>query len=141
MENNKQIIFSCLSGNNAARIATRSNAPATISHKRSVLVMAFGYASAWGLVWIPYIIVMMFVWRSHATEKMLAFMSPLQGFFNFLVFMSPKVRREKSRRRRRGNKNLTWVQAFVKAFTSRGEERRLKLAQSRERNAPVRNET
>jgi heme/copper-type cytochrome/quinol oxidase subunit 4 len=127
LERIKRFFFPCLSGNNAAT-ATRSNAPAT-SHKRSVLVMALGYALAWGLVWIPYMI-LRFVWRSHATEKMIAICSPLQGFFNFLVFMSPKVRREKSRRRR-GKQNLTWVQAFVKAYTSRGEERRPTLTQVR----------
>jgi len=138
----KQFFVPCLSGNNAAT-TTRSNAPAT-SHKRAVLVMALGYALAWGLVWIPYMI-LRFVWRSHATEKMIAITSPLQGFFNFLVFMSPKVRREKSRRRR-GKQNLTWVQAFVKAYTSRGEERRatltqLRVTQLRESTLATRSET
>ena len=101
--------------------------------------MAFGCALAWGLVWIPYMI-LRFVWRSHETEKMIAITTPLQGFFNFLVFMSPQVRREKSRRRR-GKQNLTWVQAFVKAYTSRGEEGRPTLTQLRESNVPARNET
>jgi hypothetical protein len=46
----------------------------------------------------------------------------LQGLFNFLVFMSPKVRNAK--RPIRGRKNLTWRQAFIKAYTSRGERRK-----------------
>jgi hypothetical protein len=137
LERIKRFFVPCLSGNNAAT-TTRSNSPAT-SHKRAVLVMAFSYALAWGLVWIPYG-TLRFVWRSHATEKIIAFTHPLQGFHNFFVFMAPKVRREKSRRRR-GNKKLTWVQAFVKAYTSRGEEGRANLAQLRERNVPTRNET
>ncbi len=50
-----------------------------------------------------------------------ACLTPLQGLFNFLVLMSPKVRNTK--RPRRGE-NLTWYQAFIKTFTSRGERRR-----------------
>ena len=46
----------------------------------------------------------------------------LQGLFNFLVFMSPKVRNAK--RPIRGRKNLTWRQAFIKAYMSRGDRRK-----------------
>ena len=46
----------------------------------------------------------------------------LQRLFNFLVFMFPKVRNAK--RSRRGEENLTWRQAFIKAYMSRGERRR-----------------
>ena len=50
-----------------------------------------------------------------------ACLTPLQGLFNFLVFMSPKVRNAK--RPRRGE-NLTWRQAFIKACMSKGDRRR-----------------
>ena len=83
--------------------------------------MATGYALAWTLVWIPFMIVV-FIHESHATTILNACLTPLQGLFNFLVFMSPKVRSAKQPRR--GNKNLTWRQAFIKAYMSRGERRR-----------------
>jgi hypothetical protein len=58
---------------------------------------------------------------SQAIFIFLACTNPLQGLFNFLVFMSPKVRNAK--RPRRGE-NLTWRQAFIKAYMSRGERRK-----------------
>ena len=82
--------------------------------------MATGYAFAWALVWMPFMIVF-FLQESYATLILLACLTPLQGLFNFLVFMSPKVRNAK--RPRRGE-NLTWCQAFIKAYMSRGERRR-----------------
>ena len=57
---------------------------------------------------------------------------PLQGLFNFLVFMSPKVRSAK--RSRRGEENLTWRQAFIKAYMSRGERRRRTVRNTTSRN-------
>ena len=62
-----------------------------------------------------------FVHESRATAILIACLSPRQGLFNCLVFMSPKVRNAK--RLRRGE-NLTWRQAFIKAYMSRGERRR-----------------
>ncbi len=44
---------------------------------------------------------------------------PLQGFFNLLVFMLPKVIAAK-KSKRRGEKKVTWCEAFKKAFWSRG---------------------
>ena len=90
------------------------------SQKRAILHMAAGYAFAWALVWIPFMIVF-FLQESYATEMLHSCLTPLQGLFNFLVFMSPKVRNAK--RPRRGE-NLTWCQAFIKAYMSRGERRR-----------------
>ena len=93
---------------------------ATWSQKRAIIHMATGYAFAWALVWIPFMIVF-FLQESYATEMLHSCLTPLQGLFNFLVFMSPKVRNAK--RPRRGE-NLTWCQAFIKAYMSRGERRR-----------------
>ena len=51
---------------------------------------------------------------------------PLQGFFNFLVFIHPKVLHAK----RRSRENITWFGAFKKAIQSRGapiQNARIKL--------------
>ena len=56
----------------------------------------------------------------------------LQRLFNFLVFMFPKVRNAK--RSRRGEENLTWRQAFIKAYMSRGERRRRTVRNTTSRN-------
>ena len=111
------------------------------SQKRAVLQMAFGYAGAWLLVWTPWLVLTtslfvtkfavpppdtMWLWM-HSTN-------PLQGFFNFLVFMAPKVRSTRTLSMRRGGRthgnnnntnqnqqqNLTWRQAFYKAYMDRG---------------------
>jgi hypothetical protein len=82
--------------------------------------MAAGYAFAWALVWIPFMIVF-FLQESYATLILLACLTPLQGLFNLLVFMSPKVRNVK--RPRRGEK-LNWCRPSIKAYMSRGERRR-----------------
>ena len=47
---------------------------------------------------------------------------PLQGFFNFVVFIQPKVVHIK-KSAKRGEK-VTWFQAFVKAIQSRGQPKR-----------------
>jgi len=91
--------------------------------------MAAGYAFAWALVWMPFMIVF-FLQESYATLILLACLTPLQGLFNFLVFMSPKVRNVK--RPRRGE-NLNWCRASIKAYMSRGERMRI------ERNLSSRN--
>ena len=96
----------------------KSRSTRATSQKRAILYMAAGYALAWAFVNIP---VIMVVFKSHAIEILLAFLTPLQGLFNFLVFMSPKVRSAKQPRR---GENLTWRQAFIKAYMSRGERRR-----------------
>ena len=108
------------------------------SQKRAVLHMAFGYAGAWLLVWSPYFIyvVVLLVNTRSAPPDTLAILTnstiPLQGFFNFLVFMAPKVRTTRTLAMRRGrsirynnNQNqqqhhLAWCQAFYKAYMFRG---------------------
>jgi hypothetical protein len=115
---------------------TKSNKMA--SQKRAVLQMAFGYAGAWLLVWAPFFaaIVFLIVTLSVPPDFMLIMVTstaPLQGFFNFIVFMAPKVRTKRMMAmRRRGagantssdNNNqkqqLTWFQAFNKAYMDRG---------------------
>jgi hypothetical protein len=101
------------------RPPSRSNR--ATSQKRAILHMATSYALAWALVWIPFMIAFFLNKSSYELYIFNACLTPLQGLFNFLVFMSPKVRNAK--RSRRGE-NLTWHQAFIKAYMSRGERRR-----------------
>jgi hypothetical protein len=108
----------CLRSRDDQPPISRLNSRAT-SQKRAILHMAAGYAFAWALVQIPFMIVY-FVNPSRAILILHACLTPLQGLFNFLVFMSPKVRSAKCSRI---GENLTWRQAFIKAYMSRGERR------------------
>ena len=56
-----------------------------------------------------------------------AIVHPLQGFFNFLIFLYPKVMSQK----RNKKKNLNWVGAFIKALTSRGVRERNRSSTNR----------
>ena len=109
----------CLRRDDQPRLASRSNR--ATSQKRAILHMAAGYAFAWAFVQIPFIFYF-FLHESYAKAILNACLTPLQGLFNFLVFMSPKVRSAK--RPRRGEK-MTWCQAFIKAYMSRGERKRM----------------
>jgi uncharacterized membrane protein len=106
------------------------------SQKRAVLHMAVGYAGAWLLAWTPYFVLVVFMIVTKSAPATLSIMvactGPLQGFFNFLVFMAPKVRTTRTLAMRRGRRSdnnhnqnkqqqhLTWYQAFYKAYMSRG---------------------
>jgi hypothetical protein len=108
----------CLRHHDQPRPTSRSNR--ATSQKRSILYMATGYALAWAFVQIPFIIIS-YLHQSYVIAILTACLSPLQGLFNLLVFMSPKVRSTKQPRR---GENLSWRQAFIKAYMSRGERRR-----------------
>jgi hypothetical protein len=100
------------------------------SQKRAILYMAFGYSGAWLLVWIPYfVLVVEHIMASgedsySPSKRSVLFssaMTPLQGFFNFLVFMAPKVRhiRNTGMRRKINKIRLSWCHAFYKAYMAR----------------------
>jgi hypothetical protein len=108
----------CLHDDDQPRPPSRSNR--ATSQKRAILHMATGYALAWAFVFIPFMIPFFFL-NSNATLILASCLTPLQGLFNVLAFMSPKVRSAKQPRR---GENLTWRQAFIKAYMSRGERRR-----------------
>ena len=79
------------------RSTTKSNK--MTSQKRAVLHMALGYAGAWLLVWSVYFIytisffLSLLVGGSQVSTGLLPSITlPLQGSFNFLVLMAPKVR-------------------------------------------------
>jgi hypothetical protein len=91
------------------------------SQKRAVLHMAFGYSGAWLLVWIPFIISHFIIKVQRLSGSVGFLATALQGFYNFVVFMAPKVRttRMAAMRRRHNRKHLTWCQAFYEAYMSR----------------------
>jgi uncharacterized membrane protein len=122
------------------------------SQKRAILQMAFGYTGAWLLTWSPYLVsVVLFVVSSSYQDTVSVFTVstiPLQGFFNFLVFMAPKVRTTRTMAMRRGrssennNQNqqhLTWCQAFYKAYMSRQglEDRNMRNNNRTERRSTI----
>jgi len=52
--------------------------------------MAFGYAGACFFVWVSFIASR--IVETDTSLKLKTDMTPLQGFFNFIVFVAPKVR-------------------------------------------------
>ena len=87
--------------------------------KRAVLYMALGYSLTWALIWIPLYIVIFGI-NNKVTGIVQGILTPLQGLYNLIVYMSPKVRN--ARNTRRGK--LPWCQAIVKAWMSKGEKNR-----------------
>ena len=104
------------------QVASRSNN--LTSQKRAILQMATSYVLAWGFVFIPLmfglIMQMLFEDEFRMPEILIAIFTPLQGLFSFLAYMAPKVRNAKRSKR----ENLTWSQAFIKVYISRGDIRR-----------------
>ena len=87
------------------------------SQKRSIFYMAFGYAMAWLFTYLPYF---MSVPLNHDITYTLAIsFTPLQGFFNLLVYMAPKVRSAKKNSK---HANVNWFQAIARAWKSKGEK-------------------
>ena len=101
---------------------TTSNQTAT--QKRAVLSMAVGYSLAWAFTHVPYMILLAANHRI-SSNFILAFFHPLQGLYNAIVFMSPKVRHIKNSKKN----NFTWCQAFWKAWQSRGDQKKEDLRQ------------
>ena len=114
---------------------TRSNT--VRSQKRAVLHMAIAYAASWLLVYGTYSL-LRYKYSSGPLFYFWLHMHPLQGFFNFLVFMGPKVRdtRKLSRVRRRET-DLTWSQAFLKVYMSRGPARPTDRTLTRSRKTSI----
>ena len=120
----------CSSGRNTFRPTTIS------SQKRAILHRAMGYVTGWGLTWIPFFVVAILQFRGEVLGYIFALLNPLQGVFNFIAYMLPKVRnakkgttkkRSRVKHGRAGNGNhvntITWRQAFLKAYMSRGPKK------------------
>merc|ERR1712038_277414 len=108
-------------------ITTRSNNAR--SQSRAVMHKAFGYSFAWflshGMAIIYYVVhFIVFVAAKKHHLVVLAYIisifHPLQGLFNLLIFMFPKIVAAKNSRR----ENLSWRQAFWRALWSRGNDRK-----------------
>ena len=98
--------------------ASRSNNAR--SQKRAVLYyMAMGYSLTWVLTWIPFYI-LLFVIDNKATRIVFAVLQPLQGLYNLIVYMSPKVRNARNTKRGKS----PWCEAIVKAWMPKSEEDR-----------------
>jgi hypothetical protein len=85
-----------------------------IFRKRAVLSMATGYAIAWFITFTPFLV---FNYTKTADQVFLVIVGctlPLQGLFNFLVFMSPKVRYFKTRAGT--GDELSWIRSCLKAY-------------------------
>ena len=86
---------------------------------RVILQRAFAYTLAWFVTYSPRFVILLSVLRGGSPSKSLFktanFLTPLQGFFNFLVFLYPRVLT--ARRSSRGE--VSWWKAFSMAMTSR----------------------
>ena len=87
--------------------------------KRAIVNMAMGYFVAWFLVVVPLIFALAIPCK--LTNIGVAVFTPLRGLFDLAVYMSQKIRNAKKKRR---GPDLTWRQATVKAWLSRGEKSR-----------------
>ena len=123
------------SDRSSTRSSRRLRSSTVTSQKRAILRRATGYVAAWALSWIPLLIWSLSDILPVTMFYIYAFLFPLQGVFNFIVFMHPKIRSaKKGPRRRRGSRasnedvdEVSWGRAFVKAYLSRGERKRTRL--------------
>lgn len=109
-------MFACLSGTKRNRASKSNNAT---SKKRAILRMAFWYALAWFLTWVPYIMSLFPFIPANDKFTFMACLNPLQGFFNFWVYMSPKIRDVK----RCVREDISWRRAFVIAWMGKSAPR------------------
>lgn len=95
------------------------------SKSRVVLYKGVAYFGSWMLTWAILQVAAFHAYYSHggghAVLGHLAFIfNPLQGAFNLAIYMYPSILSAKRSKR----DNLTWSQAFVKAFWSKGRNKK-----------------
>lgn len=100
--------------------------------KRAIVNMSMSYFLAWFLAVVPFIIAVAIPCK--LTNIGVAVFTPLRGLFNLVVYMSQKIRNAKKKRR---GPDLTWREATVKAWLSRGEKSR-KIKTSRRNSIQLR---
>ena len=87
---------------------------------RVILHKAILYSLAFLCTYIFPFVTSIQYWAEYQTSSTLKILAstcfPLQGFFNFLVFIHPKVTNTKR------TKKLSWFQSFVTALKSRGDK-------------------
>ena len=93
----------------------------TGKQSRAIMNRAFSYSAAFFVTYLFPIIISIRTLSGYESGHMLSILAriffPLQGFFNFVVFIYPKVLHAKTVPR----KKVTWYQAFVTAVQSRGK--------------------
>ena len=104
--------------NKSSARPTRSNNSRLQS--RVILHKAILYSLAYLCTYIFPFVTSIQYWAGYQTSSTLKILTstffPLQGFFNFLVFIHPKVTNTKR------TKKLSWFQSFVTALKSRGDK-------------------
>ena len=92
------------------------------SKSRAVMHRAFAYAVAYFLSWFFVIFRVAMSLAGYEWNIVIWYLtsitSPLQGFYNLIIFLYPKVLSAKRSKR----DNLTWFQAITKALWSRGND-------------------
>ena len=104
------------------------------SKKRAVFLMAVGFGSAWVLTFVPYIA--LFASPSPAAETCSYMLGSLQGVYYFFAYMYPEVRNAKHSKRR-GKPDLSWSEAFIKAWKSKGKRKVEELSSVKTRRIKV----
>ena len=100
---------------------TKVNRRRRVSRKKTILIRAFAYNIAYLCVYLPLIFHNLSTEFGYSNPPLALFvfhstLLPLQGLFNFMIYMYPKVIHAKK-------SNNTWCQAIVKALMSRGDKR------------------
>jgi len=93
------------------------------SGSRNVMYKAAAYSCAFFLVWTPSIIVKIVGNWPIPLEYIHGILNPLQGLFNLLIYMHPRILAAK----RSKHKNISWCQAFGKAFWAIGGDSRTNI--------------
>ena len=87
---------------------------------RTIIFKALGYSLSYFGTYMFYIIIYVYAFLgvepSFALEIIFRIFTPLQGFFNFLVYISPKIILTK----KSNSRNITWGRAFLMTMSSRG---------------------
>ena len=92
--------------------STRSNQAK--SQKRAVVYMATYYCIAWALSYVSYLFFRIYPEKSSLIA--VGFLTGLQGLYNFIVYLFPKVRNAKV------IGCITWSQAFKQVWISGGDD-------------------
>ena len=106
---------------------------------RAIMNKALSYTLAFFLSYLFPIIISIRTLAGSYSGQTLSVMArvffPLQGFFNFVVFIHPKVVAVKNNGNRRGQEPVSWFGAFVKVITVR--EQQPVLSRRQNNNAPI----
>ena len=115
--------------------ASRSNS--TGSQSREVLYKGFAYTFGYFAAWSYNIIIIVLALFGNEPPYTISLLNsifgPLQGLFNFLIIIYPRVMSAK----RSKKDNLSWYQAFIKALLSRGGKKRAKPSLSSDRKKKI----